>query len=287
MKCTFTDNDDIFLLRNGDVDVSAISDDGVHLNPGGTRRLIHHLGLDGKLAPKEHRSDPGSEDHELTAPNVTRDQGPTGHKYQSRAEKRRVKAQGKAASKQDNTGPTADIIRKSPRKNVTILCDSVPQALPQGIISKDTGTNVQIVQRAATIPAAVDYVTTMSEEQRDGLLLIHTGTNHVEKESQDSIVQQLRLLEDSLLQHGPQHVALSSVVQRRTTGSVQRKTSRVNDAIQQMCTRHQWYYVNNNDIDGRCLADNVHLNSYGMLHMLCSVTDTIQTFSEVAVALTQ
>lgn len=193
---------------------------------------------------------------------------------------RQRRARKREARKSRRAKTTAGERARQSRMKVTVLCDSVPKDLPEGIISQDTTSDVHVDHKAATIEAAVEYIQNMRKEPRDGII-IHTGTNHVVNDSEDNIRRKLRRLETNLKNNQPKHVAISSIVHRKSGASVMCKVLAVNTAIKDMCQRNSWYYMDNDGIDWRCLEDSVHLNGQGMLKMMGNVASTIRSFTKV------
>ena len=90
-------------------------------------------------------------------------------------------------------------------------------------------------------------------------LIIHTGTNHVQKESVKSIIRRLEHLESNLLYHRYQRVALSNIVY---LWYVRKNIAAVNDIIVSICARNGWAYIDNDDVDETCIehSDCFHPN---------------------------
>lgn len=194
-------------------------------------------------------------------------------KYHRRLQKRRAKA---ANLKEKQLEP--DITKKP---QVTIVCDPVAKPLPVNIMSKATNCDIFIDAKAATITAAINYVQTHGQEKRCDILLVHTGTSHMRTDSEEDILRHLGRLESNLETHGPKHVAISSIVHRKNISTtIQRKTIRMNSVLREMCNRNKWKFIDNDNLEDNYLSDDIHLNSHGILQMVCNFTQTIQTFHQ-------
>ena len=153
----------------------------------------------------------------------------------------------------------------------TVLSDSMLRkvdVLRVEKLSSDTNSELIFVQDADNIDAAIRSIQGKAISRRDPLI-IHTGTNHVQRESVNSITRRLEHLESSLLYQRYQRVALSSVVYRRSNWFVREKITAVNDIILAICTRNGWTYIDNDNVDESCIehGDSVHPNRYGTERM--------------------
>ena len=114
---------------------------------------------------------------------------------------------------------------------------------------------------------------------RDQPVIIHTGTNHVEREGLVTTMHRLDRLEYNLRFHKYQSVALSSIVYRRTDSLyMHEKIKALNNAILTICTRNGWTYVDNDNLDVSCLqhGDRVHPNRYGTERLAYNIAGAVK-----------
>lgn len=110
-------------------------------------------------------------------------------------------------------------------------------------------------------------------------VIIHTGTNHIEKESVYSTTLRLERLEYNLKCEGYKRVALSSIVYRRTDNLHERgKIAALNNIILTICTRNGWTYIDNDNVDDSCIihADKVHPNEYGVEKLTKNIATAVK-----------
>ena len=165
---------------------------------------------------------------------------------------------------------------------VTVLSDSVLNKVDverTEALCSDANCQLQIINAAATIGDAVSCVQGPTKEDlpahlqthnidinHEDPVVIHTGTNHVEKEGVPTIIRRLERLEYNLRREGYKRVALSSIVHRRSDSMYEHeKIAALNNVILKICTRNGWAYVDNDNVDESCLlhGDKVHPNKYG------------------------
>jgi hypothetical protein len=150
----------------------------------------------------------------------------------------------------------------------TVLTDSVLRNIDVSRIealSSDANCQVKFIHEAGDIGSTVDFIQGPSISRGDPLI-IHTGTNHVEKEGVNVTLRRLDRLEYNILHEQYASVALSSVVYRRTDSRyVRDKITTINTTLLDMCSKNGWTYIDNGNLDESCLeqGDCVHLNRYG------------------------
>ena len=150
-----------------------------------------------------------------------------------------------------------------PEHTVTLVCDSIPKNLDTGYLARKTSTTVKITRTGSTIGHTVDHIQDHARD-RDTPVIIHTGTNHLEKEGVSTTIRRLERLEANLLHHKYKRVMISSVVHRNESPVTHTKITTINNRLAMMCAKHRWTFVDNDNIDETCLsADGVHLNGIG------------------------
>ena len=177
---------------------------------------------------------------------------------------------------------TAANVNKTSLFTVTVLSDSMFKKVDVGhteALCSEANCQLNFVHNAATIGDAVSCIQRSSEEElpahlqvhnidinHEEPLVIHTGTNHVEKEGVTTITRRLERLEHNLRIEGYTRVALSSIVYRRSNSPFEReKIAALNNVILCICSRNGWTYVDNDNVNESCLihGDKVHPNKYG------------------------
>ena len=147
---------------------------------------------------------------------------------------------------------------------VRLVCDSIPKNISKQYIARKCSADVTIIQSGSNLNRAADYIL-QDETEHDTPIIIHSGTNHVEKEGVKRIYDRLERLEHNLVRLQYRHVLLSSIVYRsHSSPTTCENTKHINTRLAMMCAKHKWTFIDNDNIDETCLdADGVHLNSMG------------------------
>ena len=171
----------------------------------------------------------------------------------------------KKTKKKANQNP-ADANTNKTVTNVTLLSDSVLRSLDTRRtqdLCGDANCKLNVADMAVSIGAAVDTLLGDSIPREDPVV-VHTGTNHVERENVYTITRRLERLEYTLQKYS--RVALSSIVHRRSDSkNVREKIVTLNTTLLEMCTKNNWVFIDNDNVDESCLlhSDRVHTNKYG------------------------
>ena len=157
-----------------------------------------------------------------------------------------------------------------------MICDLLPKTIdPTDIVSNDT-IPCEIKHVAPKINQATDYV--QDKAQPSDLLLVHSGTNNISKESYATVNQRLERLETNIKHKKLRNVCLSSIVYRNNQ-FLDSKIRMVNNHIRSICARNKWSYIDNDNIDESCLsADSLHLNKNGLERMCVNFKLVVENF---------
>ena len=157
--------------------------------------------------------------------------------------------------------------QEAPKYSVTLICDSIPKNTDTGAVARRASAAMQIERRGSDIRRTVDYIQEESAPNNiepNHPIIIHTGTNHIERESPNRVIQRFERLEHNLRVQNRSHVAISGLVYRHTSVDTRKNVYTVNNELAMMCARNNWIYIDNSNIDDKCLSsDGVHLNGYG------------------------
>jgi hypothetical protein len=182
------------------------------------------------------------------------------HPFQQQRQQKRKTKRGRSAS-------TSNTMKHT----VKLICDSIPKNIDTRYIARKTSTDVKIVRFGATIGQTIDYVQNNAHDVNTPVI-IHTGTNHMEKEGVSRTIHRLERLEYNLQRRGYKHVMMSSVVHRNSSQTTDRAISTINTRIALMCAKNNWTFVDNDNIDETCLsADGIHLNGIGDERMTLNI----------------
>ena len=156
------------------------------------------------------------------------------------------------------------VFAQKPKHSIRFVCDSLPKNVSKQYIARKCSADVEIIQSGATIGKAVDYIL-HAETEHETPIIIHSGTNNLEKEGVKRTFDRLDRLEHNLVKLQYRHVLLSSIVYRgHTTPTMCENIKHVNTRLAMMCAKHKWIFIDNDNIEDTCLdADGVHLNSMG------------------------
>lgn len=183
-----------------------------------------------------------------------------------------------------------------PKLNVTILSDSVLKKVDSKrteALCSEANCQFTLVPHTYTIGEAVSRIQSPSKRKLpthlqstqctninpDDPIVIHTGTNHIEKESAKTTTHRLERLEYNLQRRGYKKVALSSIVYRRTDNIFESsKIATLNNVILTICTRNGWTYIDNDNVDDACIthADKVHPNDYGVERLTHNIATAVK-----------
>jgi hypothetical protein len=190
------------------------------------------------------------------------------HPFQQQRHQKRKTKRGRSAG-------TSNTLKHT----VNLICDSIPKNIDTRYLAVKTSTDVKIVRSGATIGQIVDYVQNNVRDVNTPLI-IHTGTNHMEKEGVGRTIHRLERLEYNLQRRGYKHVMMSSVVHRnssQTSQTTDRAISTMNTRIALMCAKNNWTFVDNDNIDDTCLsADGIHLNGIGDERMTLNICNGLK-----------
>jgi hypothetical protein len=164
----------------------------------------------------------------------------------------KARRQRQLKKKRDMKRTTANHPKTAAAFQVTILSDSMLRNIDISrteALCSEANCNIKVIHEAGDIGSATDFVQD-TYASRDDPVIIHTGTNHVERESLQTTIQRLERLEWNLVKQRYSRVALSSIVYRRShLRSTHEKISALNNVLLSMCSRNNWTYIDNDNLD--------------------------------------
>ena len=191
--------------------------------------------------------------------------------------KRKLATSGSQTSQMDvitaEQQPEATVSQQNGSKLV-VVCDSIPKLVKPNDVSSSLPCEVQHV--APTVNEATDFV--QDSAKLSDILLVHSGTNNIRKESYVTVNNRFDRLETNIKHRKLKCVALSSVVYRNNW-FLDSKIKMVNNHIRSICALNDWVYVDNDNIDESCLSpDNLHLNKTGLERITVNLRLALGTF---------
>jgi hypothetical protein len=153
---------------------------------------------------------------------------------------------------------------EKPKLTARLFCDSIPKKIDKQYLTRKCSVDVKLVQNGFKMGPLVDHI--MDEETEcETPVIIHTGTNHIVKESAKRTIDRFIKLEYNLARRKFQRVLLSSIVYRGDCDAESRENIKlVNTRLHMMCNKNKWTFIDNDNIDETCLdADGIHLNGMG------------------------
>ena len=191
------------------------------------------------------------------------------------------------ASSQDDEGwitvpATKKKLKKKTKKpeakhTVTVISDSIPKNINQDYILRKTSAKVTLVREGQDVSKVVDYIQSCAEKLRSEPIVIHTGTNNVTREHEQTTKKRLDRLEANLRHYKYEHVAMSGIVHQNSSIKVRNKINLLNEHVQMMCARNGWLYIDNDYIDSSCIShDNIHMNGMGDEILTNTMSKTIE-----------
>ena len=160
--------------------------------------------------------------------------------------------------------------------SVTILSDSIPKRLNMAI--DDVQVIIQPV--AGNVNKATDFIQDYASP--DTPLIVHTGTNNMDRESARTTQQRFQRLVSNIRHKQFKHVAISGIVYRGDNRT-RNKVNEINTELRKICNSNAWMYIDNSNIHEGCLCeDNRHLNQEGLRILDANFTNCISNFMSTA-----
>lgn len=180
--------------------------------------------------------------------------------------------------KNGNTTKDENQEKERGKKKVVLICDSMPSRLNRSAIADATNTDFNIKHGQSRISNAIHSVRKEGNNGADALV-VHVGTNNLAYDTASHMIREIRELEETIKdQISVSKVALSGIVQRRDQ-TYRKKIGHVNTAIQLVCERNGWNYINNSNIKNNLLwTDGLHLNKEGQARLSRNIIHEIQNF---------
>ncbi len=166
--------------------------------------------------------------------------------------------------------------KSTPRPQVVLLGDSISKRIDgQRLLKKGNVINFSKGGRRIE-NIKEDIISNTSTVSKADSMIIHIGTNNLQRDSIDIFTNKLHELEDTVKCHMNRNceVAFSSILRRKDR--LDSKVDEVNQLISDMCDNNKWTFIDNKAVTASLLSDNVHPDDRGMSFLARNFQDFLR-----------
>lgn len=166
---------------------------------------------------------------------------------------------------------------RNPKPNVVIFGDSISKRIEGDLLSRNANVQNLSVSGRNIRKVCKDIKDNQSAVSNADSVIIHVGTNNLQKDSLDAICLQFdelcSLLADNVSKNC--EVAISSIVPRTDRRHSKSKLNSVNDYLAELSERHNWTLIDNSSVKN-IQKDGIHPNDKGMSYIARNYQDFLR-----------
>jgi hypothetical protein len=155
-------------------------------------------------------------------------------------------------------------LAEKPKVTARLFCDSILKNIDKQYLIRKCSTEVKLVQNRFKMGPLVDHIIE-NKTECETPVIIHTGANHIVKESAKRTIDRFIKLEYYLARRKFGQVLLSSIVYCSDCDAESHENIKhFNTRLHIICNKNKWTFIDNDNIDETCLdADGNHLIGMG------------------------